>query len=232
MMGDVYKHTTAPAQRLLLIERIGIKDGAFLATFGKGAIGRARSESRSTFVSKLMHEHLATEARQEMWAGQSAGSATCGCGCVLSWAAPDEVSRLQWHMLECGLPGESAIRTRLHVAVRSALSKRMNRRDVVGSIMACWATTAGWTHTAAGDQSRGWCATPMVEEADSGSWSPDPAAPAPCFSPTTRRSGADHGAAAGSDDDVTDLTSDPTGPASDSPTRTTARQPQSHLRSA
>ena len=62
--GDVYKHSTAPAQRRLSIERVGVKDGAFLATFGKGAIGRARSESRSTFVSKLMHEHLATEARR------------------------------------------------------------------------------------------------------------------------------------------------------------------------
>ena len=29
---------------------------------------------------------------------------------------------------------------------------------------------------------RGWGAPPMVEEADPGSWSPDPAAPAPCFS--------------------------------------------------
>ena len=86
--GDMYKHImAASAQRRLSIERAGVKDGAFLATFGKGAIGRARSESRSTFVSKLMHEHLATEARQEMWAGQSAGSVTCGCGCVLSWAA-------------------------------------------------------------------------------------------------------------------------------------------------
>ena len=90
--GDVYKHITASAQRRLSIERVGVKDGAFLATFGKGAIGRARSENRSTFVSKLMHEHLATEARQEMWAGRTAGSVTCGCGCVLSWAAPDEVS--------------------------------------------------------------------------------------------------------------------------------------------
>ena len=71
--GDVYKHITASAQRRLSIERVGIKDGAFLATFGKGAIGRARSESRSTFVSKLMHEHLATEARQEMWAGRAKG---------------------------------------------------------------------------------------------------------------------------------------------------------------
>ena len=59
--GDVYKHSTAPAQRRLSIERTGAKDGAFLATFGKGAFGSARSESRSTFVSKLMHEHLPSD---------------------------------------------------------------------------------------------------------------------------------------------------------------------------
>ena len=47
--GGVYKHITASAQRRLSIERVGIKDGAFLATFGKGAIERARSEGRSTF---------------------------------------------------------------------------------------------------------------------------------------------------------------------------------------
>ena len=221
MTGDLYKHTTASAQRRLSIERIGVKDGAYFATFGKGAIGRARSESRSTFASKLMHEHLATEARQEMWAGQTTGSVTCGCGCALSWAAPDEVSRLQWHMLECGPPGECAIRTHWHVAVRSALSKRIKRRDVVDGIMACWATTAGRIHTAAGDQSRGWCAPPMVGEANSDSWSPDPAAPAPCFSPSTSRPGAGGGARTDSGGDEIDLTGDPTGPP-DSPTRTTA----------
>ena len=157
-----------------------------------------------------------------MWAGKSTGSVTCDCGCVLRWAAPDEVSQLQWHMLECGLSGESAIRARWHVAVRSALSKRIKRRGVVDGIMACWATPDGRLYTAAGGQSRSWCEPPMVEEADSGSWSPDPAAPAPCFSPTTRRPGADDGAAADSDDDVADLTCDPTGPAPDSPTRTTS----------
>ena len=112
--------------------------------------------------------------------------------------------------------------TRWHVAVRSALSKRIKRRDVVDGTMVCWVTTDGRIHTAAGDQSRGWCAPLMVEEADSSSWSPDPAAPAPCFSLTTRRSGADDGEAADSDDDVTDLTGIPTGPAPDSPKRMTA----------
>ena len=213
-------------ERRLSIERAGAKDGAFLATFDKGAIGRTRSESRSTFVSRLMHEHLATEARQEMWAGQAAGSVTCGCGSVLSWAAPDEVSRLQWHMLECALPGESAIRTRWHVAVRSALSKRIKRRDMVDGMMACWAMTDGRVDTAAGDQSRGWCAPPVVEEADFGSWSPDSTAPASCFRATSRQAGADDDTTTDSDDKVTDLTSDvfsdPTGLTSDPPKRITA----------
>ena len=223
--GDVYKHITASAQRRLSIERAGAKDGAFLATFGKGAIGRACSESRPTFVSKFIHEHLATGARQEMWAGQAAGSVTCGCGCVLSWAAPDEVSQLQWHMLECALPGENAIRTPWHVAVRSALSKRIKRRDVVDVIMACWATTDGRIHTAAGDQSRGWCAPPMVEGVDSGSCPPDPTAPAPCFGPTSPQTGGDNDTATYSDDEITGLTSDVFSglidPVSDPPARRT-----------
>ena len=168
-----------------------------------------------------MHEHLATEARQEMWAGHAKGSVTCGCGCVLGWAAPDEVSRLQCHMLECGLPGEAAIRTCWHTAMRAALSKRIKRRDVVDGVMVCWATAAGRIHTAAGDQSRGWRAPPMAEEADSGCWSPDPAAPPPCFSPTTRQSGAGGGAKTDSDGDEIDLAGDPS-ELPDSPTRTTA----------
>ena len=72
-------------------------------------------------------------------------------------------------------------------------------------IITCWATEDCRIHTAAGDQSRGWFVPPMAEEADSGSWSPDTAAPAPCFSPTSRRTGANDGAAAtDSDVDVTD----------------------------
>ena len=154
--GDIYKHATAFAQRRLPTERAGIKDGTLLATFVKGAIGRARSESKSSFVSKFMHEHLAMEARQEMWAGQTAGSVTCGCGCVLSWAASDDVRRLQWHMLECSLPGERGTRCRWHIAIRSAIPKRIKNRAVVGGIMACWSTEDCRIHTAAGDQSRGW----------------------------------------------------------------------------
>ena len=171
-----------------------------------------------------MHEHLATtEARQEMRAGQAV---TCGCGSVFCWAASGDVSRLQWHMLECALPGESAIRALWHVAVRSALSKHTKRRDVVDDTMACWTTTDGRIHTAAGDQSRGWCAPPMAEEVDSGSWLPDPTAPTPCFGPTSPQTGDDNDPATDSDDEITDLTSDvssdPIDPISDPPARRTA----------
>ena len=86
--------------------------------------------------------------------------------------------------------------------------------------------TDGRINTAAGDQSRGWCAPPMVEEADSGSWPPDPTAPAPCFRATSRQAGADDDTATDFDDEDTDLTSGvfsgPTGPTSDPPTRRTA----------
>ena len=92
--------------------------------------------------------------------------------------------------------------------------------------MACWAMTDGRVDTAAGDQSRGWCAPPMVEEADSGSWSPDPTAPAPCFRATSRQVGADDGTMTDSDGEVSGLTSgvlsDPIGLTSDPPRRRTA----------
>ena len=72
---------------------------------------------------------------------------------------------------------------RWHAAVRSALSKRVKRRDVLDGLMACWLAKDGHIGTAAGDQSRGWRAPLMTECADVGSWTPDPSAPAPCFNP-------------------------------------------------
>ena len=81
--------------------------------------------------------------------------------------------------------------------------------------------TAGRIHTAAGDQSCGWRAPPMIEEAESGSWFPDPAAPPPCFGLTTRQSRAGGGAETDSDGDKVGSVGDPAEPP-DSPTRTTA----------
>ena len=87
--------------------------------------------------------------------------------------------------------------------------------------MACWATTAGRIHTAAGDQSCGWRAPPMIEEAESGSWFPGPAAPPPCFGSPTRQSRAGGGAEADSDGDEVNSVGDPA-ELPDPPTRTTA----------
>jgi hypothetical protein len=62
------------------------------------------------------------------------------------------------------------------------LSKRIKTLATVDAIMACWSTTAdGQIHAAADDQSHSWRAPTLVEEVDSGSWSYDPSAPAPCF---------------------------------------------------
>ena len=85
--------------------------------------------------------------------------------------------------------------------------KRIKHRAVLDGIMACWAMTDGRIHTAADDQSRGWRAPPMVEEADSGSWFPDPIAPAPCVDPISYWPSEDGGAATAADDESTDLSS-------------------------
>ena len=65
----------------------------------------------------------------------------------------------------------------------------------------------------------------MVQEAGSGSWSPDPSAPAPCFGPTSPQAGGGNGTATDSDDEITDLTSGvfpgPINPISDPPARRT-----------
>lgn len=49
------------AQRRAPIARTSSHEGGFLATFCKGAAGRPPYEKASAFMSKLIHEHLATE---------------------------------------------------------------------------------------------------------------------------------------------------------------------------
>ena len=82
--------------------------------------------------------------------------------------------------------------------------------DVVDGIMRCWETTDGCIHSAAGDQSRGWCAPRMVEEPGTGVWTPDPG-----VTPPSRRSTRATGPGGmdetdsdepDSEDDITDLT--------------------------
>ena len=96
-----HKHITRSSQRRLSISRLRGKDGPLLATFSRGAIGRAKSDRASPLVTKIMHDNLPTDARLELWAGKESGSTTCACGEVLEWSSRAEIGRLQWHMLRC-----------------------------------------------------------------------------------------------------------------------------------
>ena len=73
MTSDVYKHIARSVQRRASIARMHSHKGGFLATFCKGAAGRPPSEKASSFMSKLIHEHLATEPRILMWGGVTRG---------------------------------------------------------------------------------------------------------------------------------------------------------------
>ena len=78
--GGVYKHIAKSAQRRASIARSQFHEGEFLATFCKGVAGRPPSEKASSLMSKLIHEHFATEPRIQMWGGVTRGEWTCGCG--------------------------------------------------------------------------------------------------------------------------------------------------------
>ena len=66
VVNDSYKHITRSSQRRMSIQRIRNKDGWFHATFMKGSAGRPRSERLTPLITKIMHEHLPTDARMEM----------------------------------------------------------------------------------------------------------------------------------------------------------------------
>ena len=74
VVSDSYKHITRTSQRRLSIQRVRNKDGWLHATFTKGAAGRGRSERLTPLITKIMHEHLPTDARIEMWSGRDTGS--------------------------------------------------------------------------------------------------------------------------------------------------------------
>ena len=81
--GD--KHIAKSAQRRAPIARTSSHEGGLLATFFKGAAGRPPSEKATSFMSKLVHERLATEPRVLMWGGVARGVWTCGCGKKMTW---------------------------------------------------------------------------------------------------------------------------------------------------
>ena len=75
------------------------KDGEFGATFVRGVTGRSPSARRSAFLSKVMHEHLATDARIKLWGGRERGTVACGCGTELTWVDRTGIGELQWHVI-------------------------------------------------------------------------------------------------------------------------------------
>ena len=115
----MYRHIAKAAQRRASVLRVRNKDGELQATFVQGVAGRAPSERCSALTSKLMHEHLATDARVAMWGGMGRGAVTCGCGRSLGWIDWEDIDPLQWHLLECELAPEKATRRRWHAAVRA-----------------------------------------------------------------------------------------------------------------
>ena len=138
--SDSYKHLTRSAQRRLSIARLKETDGVVIASHSKGAIGRVKSERRSPLVTKIMHCQLATDARLELWAGRDEGSVTCACGRVLAWNDRTEVGPLQWHMFECTMPQETAVRKRWYGAVSSVIASATDGAYVRDAIMACWSS--------------------------------------------------------------------------------------------
>ena len=60
-----YKHIARSSQRRLSISRLRGKDGPLLATFSRGAIGRAKSDRVSPLTTKIMHDNLPAGALLE-----------------------------------------------------------------------------------------------------------------------------------------------------------------------
>ena len=168
---DSYKHITRASQRRLSISRLRVKDGPLLATFSRGAIGRARSDRASPLMTKIMHGNFPTGARLELWAGAESGNVICACGEQLKWSSRAEVGRLQWHMLRCTLPHETKVRREWHSAVRRTLESSTDNARVINAAMACWSTSErGVIHTAVEDELSGWLAPTTRLVGNDGKW--------------------------------------------------------------
>ena len=166
-----YKHITRSSQRRLSISRLREKDGPLLATFSRGAIGRATSDRASPLITKIMHDNLPTDARPELWAGAESGNAICACGEQLKWSSRAEVGRLQWHMLRCTLPHETKVRREWHSAVRRTLESSTDNARVISAAMACCSRSArGVIHPAVEDELSGWLAPTTRLVGNDGKW--------------------------------------------------------------
>ena len=141
VVSDSYRHITRSSQRRLSIARLSEKEGEFFATHVKGATGRTRSEKPSALTSKIMHEHLATDARLSLWSGNENGQVTCACGKVLSWNGRGEVGCLQWHMLACTLTPERVVRRYWYRAIKNALLEATADSITMETVIRCWGVT-------------------------------------------------------------------------------------------
>ena len=161
--APLYKHLTRSSQRRKSVARLKEDTGEILASHSRGAIGRVKSDRPPPLITKIMHQHLPTDARLEMWSGRLSGT-------------------LQWHMLQCTHPIETCARRDWYSAIRNGLSQRTDDAEVLGAIMACWADNDdGNIHTAGDDQERGWRVPRLKSVGNGGHWEFDHYSDVPTF---------------------------------------------------
>ena len=137
--NGAYRRITHSAQRRVSVRRLLAHYGEFHATFERGVAGRPPSARCAADLSKLHNNHLATEARVEMWGGLTAGSITCACGHVPKWWQRDDIGPLQWNFLQCTLAQEREVRRRWRAAIKRAVAAVTPGAIVVEAALACWA---------------------------------------------------------------------------------------------
>jgi hypothetical protein len=108
-------------------------------------------------MSKLIHEHLATEPWIQMWSGATRGEWTCGCGKHMTWSDRQDVGQLQWHMLACTMAEEQPTKRAWRAAIKCAVPAFTAGLPNEESVTACWRDkTDGTIHTACGDTDTSW----------------------------------------------------------------------------
>ena len=121
-----------------------------------------------------------------MWGGIARGAAACGCGRSLGWVDHEDIGPLQWHLFECELTPEKAVRRRWRTAVKTAIAAATTDLVVVEAIVACWSSrTNGTIHTAAADQSSGWKPPTLTVVNDDGAHAFAGSGVQPAFDSTT-----------------------------------------------
>ena len=147
--SDAYRHITRAAQRRASIRQLLAHCGEFHATFERGVAGRAPPARCTSELSKFYHNHLAAEARVEMWSGLSADSVACGCEHVLERWQREDIDPLQWNFLQCTLAPEHDVRRRWRAAIKRTIAAATTDAIIVEVALACWrANLPPWPSTA------------------------------------------------------------------------------------